>query len=99
MHYTLVWLPAEEYAPEDKAVHDAIRELEDLRRTVAESQNSQGRKKKERLTLCQLQEFLSQELAKSGKDGDKRGNSAFEEEVLGWAQPKCVASGKPKQRS
>ena len=97
VHYVLLWLSAEEYGSEDKAVHDAIRELEDLRRTVAESQNS---KKKKKLTLSQLQEYLSQELAKTGKDGIKRdGNSAFEEEVLGWAQPKCLANGNPKQRS
>lgn len=59
MHCILVWLSAEEYGAEDKAVHDAIRELEDLRRTVAESRNIQGRTKQEKLTLCQLEEFLS----------------------------------------
>ena len=94
VHYALVWLSAEEYGSEDKVVRDAIQELENLRRTVAES-----RKKKKKLTLSQLQEYLSQELAKTHKDGIKRdGNSAFEEEVLGWAQPKCLANGNPKQR-
>lgn len=91
---------AEEYGSEEREVHDAIRELEDLRRSVAESQNSQTKKKKKKLTISQLQEHLSQELAKTSKGGNKKdGNTAFEEEVLGWAQPKCLANGNPKQQS
>lgn len=84
LHYTLLWLFAEEYGAEDKAVRDATQELEDLRRTVAERRNIPGFKKQEKLTLCQLEEFLSKGLAKTGKVGDKRGTRAFEEEVLGW---------------
>ena len=29
MHYTVLWLSAEEYGSEEKAAHDAIRELGD----------------------------------------------------------------------
>lgn len=76
-------------------MHSAIRELDSLRRSVAESQSSQATRKKKIhwLTLPQLQEHLSKELA----SGDKRdSNTAFEANVLGWAQPKCLAKGNPK---
>ena len=97
VHYTLGCLSAEEYGSEDKAVHDAIRELEDLRSTAAESQNGQSGKKKKKLTLSQLQEYFSQELARTSQDGVRRdGNSAFEEEVLGWAQPTVFGQWQPK---
>ncbi|KAL3162657.1 hypothetical protein ABBQ38_008702 [Trebouxia sp. C0009 RCD-2024] len=87
--------PAGEYGSQDKAVHDAIAEVEDLRRTVA-----QAKKKKKKLTLSQLQDYLSQELAETHIGGAKKGgNTAFEEDVLGWVQPKCLANGNPKQQS
>ena len=86
---------AGQYGSQDKAVHDAIAEVDDLRRSVALT-----KKKKKKLTISQLQEYLSQELANTSRSGArKEGNTAFEEEVLGWAQPKCLAKGNPKQQS
>ena len=86
---------AGQYGSQDKAVHDAIAEVNDLRSSVALT-----KKKKRKLTISQLQEYLSQELADAGRGGARKGgNTAFEEDVLGWAQPKCLAKGNPKQQS
>ena len=60
---------------------------------ISQSGSSSKPSRKKQLTLSQLQDYLTKQQATSNET-----NTAFEEHVLGWAQPACLAKGNPKQQ-